>query len=196
MKTLLTSHLVAFFIINTVQRFSYFFISVDNLLITITHHHCVTQGKTRNFSTTTRTVDIHHHVQVKIQEGIKRQELCYRIVRSVEASNEIVFQYTKSKFTVHNRYTQNNYYSHEACDEFESSLYKLHGTQLCKGLDYEEDNISYVDKEQTKEENSKSFVVCGIYLKTECWISNFIKFLSDFHGQSREPHWEYHEKLW
>ena len=97
-------------------------------------------------SSSWRSVDIDHDVEVQIQESVEWDELSGRVIGGVQPRDKVVLQHSKSKLGVDNADTEEYDDDHEACDELESGVDKLHGGH--EGLDYQVNNVFCVEEEE------------------------------------------------
>ena len=132
------------------------------------HTKCSKQpasGRVRN-----KPVSVNHQVNIEVEERVEGEEVSDRGVVGVETSDKVVLEDAEAKLGVDDRSCQQDYHSHEADDELQPGLDKLHCSQLSKGLEwngavtwfYSVRNlgcqVEYVDDisgQQNKKESSK-----------------------------------------
>ena len=98
------------------------------------HPKCSKQpasGRVRN-----KPVSVNHQVNVEVEERVEGEEVSDRGVVGVETSDKVVLEDAEAKLGVDDRSCQQDYHSHEADDELQPGLDKLHCSQLSKGLEW------------------------------------------------------------
>ena len=83
-----------------------------------------------------KPVSVNHQVNVEVEERVEGEEVSDRGVVGVETSDKVVLEDAEAKLGVDDRSCQQDYHSHEADDELQPGLDKLHCSQLSKGLEW------------------------------------------------------------
>ena len=83
-----------------------------------------------------KPVSVNHQVNIEVEESIEGEEVSDRGVVGVETSDKVVLEDAEAKLGVDDRSCQQDYHSHEADDELQPGLDKLHCSQLSKGLEW------------------------------------------------------------
>jgi len=148
---------VAFLFIDAVQRSSHPGLSVaeEHLLVAVPH---VPKRKTTTFLVSARAVSVNHQVNIEVEERVEGEEVSDRGVVSVETSDKVVLEDAEAKLGVDDRSCQQDYHSHEADDELQPGLDKLHCSQLSKGLGCQ---VEYVDDISGQQNKKRELETCG-----------------------------------
>ena len=83
-----------------------------------------------------KPVSVNHQVNIEVEERVEGEEVSDRGVVGVETSDKVVLEDAEAKLGVDDTSCQQDYHSHEADDELQPGLDKLHCSQLSKGLEW------------------------------------------------------------
>ena len=121
--------------------------------------------------------------------------MCCRVIGCVETRYKVVLENPRPELGVDDADTKDDDDEHEASDELQPSLDKLHRPELHKRLDDEVHDVLCVHEQEEEEEHPEPVVVGCVDLKAVCRIPDFVELLGDLHGEGGEPHRKHETEL-